>query len=423
MTSKAKKADRRKAPQRRPQSRVPKMLRHSSGQARVILSGKVHYLGVFGSPEAHSRYGQLLREWEKSGRQPIQPALTVVEASYRVRDLIADYKRYLDESGRYRKNGEQTSQRTLIDVALQGFEDFAGDVLVRRVGEATLVQYRDRLEGNDRLTRSGINRKVALIRQAFRWGRQRGHVPRDVWLSLSAVEPLGRAECGSRPGKRPKRAVTQKEVEKVAKHAPAPVAAMLRLQALTSMRPGEACAMRWADIDKDGPVIDGAQYWIYRVSTAKTAHHQETQDDETVYPLGPQAQVLLSAFPKPPAAYIFSPRDAEAERSRTRRQVRKTPVTDYTLKRDAQATRVFAERYSVADYRQAVERACRKAKVQRFTPHEVRHGALTWLANHQSAALAQAAGNHRKITTTAGYVHRDLKLSFAAAAALQGRTG
>lgn len=30
----------------------PGMLRHSTGQARVILGGKVHYLGKFGTPEA-----------------------------------------------------------------------------------------------------------------------------------------------------------------------------------------------------------------------------------------------------------------------------------------------------------------------------------------------------------------------------------
>ena len=41
-----------KAPQKQP--RLPKMGRHSSGQARVTIQGKVHYLGAHGSPEAHA---------------------------------------------------------------------------------------------------------------------------------------------------------------------------------------------------------------------------------------------------------------------------------------------------------------------------------------------------------------------------------
>lgn len=55
--------------------RVPGMLRHSTGQARVILNGKTHYLGLFGSPEAHARYAELIKalggQWEAaSGESP-----------------------------------------------------------------------------------------------------------------------------------------------------------------------------------------------------------------------------------------------------------------------------------------------------------------------------------------------------------------
>jgi hypothetical protein len=38
------------------QPKVPAMRRHSSGQARVTLAGKTHYLGACGSPEAHEHY-------------------------------------------------------------------------------------------------------------------------------------------------------------------------------------------------------------------------------------------------------------------------------------------------------------------------------------------------------------------------------
>src|SRR5262245_60992243 len=72
MTSATKTAQRpaQKAPRGR--SRLPKMGRHSSGQARVTLNGKVHYLGVFGSAEAHARYADLMRQWQDGGRRPLQ---------------------------------------------------------------------------------------------------------------------------------------------------------------------------------------------------------------------------------------------------------------------------------------------------------------------------------------------------------------
>ena len=52
-----------------PTRRIPKLGRHSSGQARVILGGKTYYCGRWGSPEAHARYAELVRAWQQNGEQ------------------------------------------------------------------------------------------------------------------------------------------------------------------------------------------------------------------------------------------------------------------------------------------------------------------------------------------------------------------
>ena len=57
------------------QPKLPKMGRHSSGQARVTLNGKVHYLGAFASPEA--RYAELIQQWPEA----------VAEAGFRSTEL------------------------------------------------------------------------------------------------------------------------------------------------------------------------------------------------------------------------------------------------------------------------------------------------------------------------------------------------
>ncbi len=59
MTDNSKKRRRRRKP--------PGMLKYSSGQARVIVDGVAHYLGKWGTPEAHTRYAEVLKLWEKGG--------------------------------------------------------------------------------------------------------------------------------------------------------------------------------------------------------------------------------------------------------------------------------------------------------------------------------------------------------------------
>ena len=96
--------------------RIPRMLRHSSGQARVILNGKVHYLGVYDSPEAHARYSRIIREWQETGRRPLAKAVTVEEHQFTVSDLFIRYRKKLTNKiewgiqfnarNLYRKNGD-----------------------------------------------------------------------------------------------------------------------------------------------------------------------------------------------------------------------------------------------------------------------------------------------------------------------------
>jgi integrase len=383
--------------------RWPSMTMHSSGQARVRLNGKAHYLGAWGSPEAHERYATLLKQWEANGREPIGPRpITAVEAMLTVSDLSAQYLAWIDGTRRYHKGGKPTSQRRVAGRALSLFEEFAGAVPVRRLNEALLIQWRDRLEAEfPRWTRNTINRTVAHALRMLAWGRARQLVPKDVWADCALVEPLERGACANRPERaRPRRAVSVADVEKVAQHCCNQVAAMMRLQLCTSMRPGDVCAMRWADIDKDGP--NGT--WVYTRDGAKTEHHGHV----TRYLLGTAAQKILEQFPALPTACIFSPAKAMADRHAARKRQRK----------GCGMRRTFNSKWHPVCYRQHVVAACEKAKVQTFTPHELRHAAITHVTNAVGLVAASAAANHRSVAVTAGYVHASTDESVRAAAAL-----
>jgi hypothetical protein len=81
--------------------------------------------------------------------------------------------------------------------------------------------------------------------------------------------------------------------------------------------------------------------------------------------LGPKAHAIVKEFLKPdPNAYLFSPRDAVAERHAERGRTRKTPATPTERARSAKRRAggaKHASRYDRRSYRQAVVRACDKA--------------------------------------------------------------
>src|SRR4051812_33321771 len=93
--------------------------------------------------------------------------------------------------------------------------------------------------------------------------------------------------------------VEPKDVAAVLGHVSEDVAAMIRLQELTGMRPGEVVRMRRERIAMDGEV------WSYKPERHKTEHHNKKR----VIALGPQAQDILRGYVlKRPDGYLFHPR-------------------------------------------------------------------------------------------------------------------
>ncbi len=234
--------------------RDPKMgLHRATGQARVKLSGVEHYCGVYGTAAAAARYAELVNQWRAAGKRPPRDeAVTVVQAVVTVRSLFDLFLAHVDATGRYSKAGAPTGHRLTFEWIRESLTTALGNPPVARLSEASMIAWRDVLERNRKRTRQGINRMVAGALQVLRWGRARRHVPKAVFADCAAIEPLKRGEVGDRPEHgRPRRAVSAEEAEKVATACKSrQVAAMVRLQALCGMRPGEVCGMRWADIDK-----------------------------------------------------------------------------------------------------------------------------------------------------------------------------
>ena len=130
-------------------------------------------------------------------------------------------------------------------------------------------------------------------------------------------------------------------------------------------------------------------------------------------PLGPLAQVVLQSFPKlDPKAPIFSPIDADQEHREEKRRKRKTKVQPSQRARDERRRRNprrnLQPQYDIHAYRRAIVRACNAAKVDRWSPNQLRHAAATRIRREYGLDAARALLGHTSPAVTEVYAELDL---------------
>ena len=72
-------------------AKVPGYLLHkATGQARVVLNGRTHYLGIYGSPESHAHYAEIVKKWrDNDPEETTEKPLTVADAKSCLPVLLA----------------------------------------------------------------------------------------------------------------------------------------------------------------------------------------------------------------------------------------------------------------------------------------------------------------------------------------------
>ena len=240
--------------------------------------------------------------------------------------------------------------------------------------------------------RRTINQNVGRVKRMFRWAVKKELVPRDLYHGLQAVDGLkrGRTEARESEGVKP---VPDAHVEAVLPKVSRQIAAMINLQLLTGMRPGEVVIMRVQDVNRSEPT------WVYRPTTHKNTHRGH---DRNVY-LGPKAQKVVWPFLQgKEAGYLFSPREAEEERNAGKRAGKSKP----SRRRGRKAPR-WREHYDVASYRRAIRRGCELANVEPWSPHRLRHSAATRIRKEFGIEAARVILGHRSAAVTEIYAEID----------------
>jgi len=113
------------------------------------------------------------------------------------------------------------------------------------------------------------------------------------------------------------------------------------------------------------------------------------------------------------SAYLFSPREAEAERHADEHAARQSPMTPSQRRRHERSLRRGrrpgdpGECYTTTTYRRAVARACKKAGVPYWHPHQLRHNFATMVRRQFGLEAARVTLGHQTAAVTELYAERD----------------
>jgi integrase len=417
-------------------------LHKQSGQAIVTLPDGLGgrrdvLLGKYGTQESRKEYVRVLTEWESNGRRPPQSSSA---PSITMNELILAYWRHARRYYGWVKEPTRGDKVSLKD-ALRVVRKLHGHTLARDFGPLALKACRARMIRKN-WARTHVNSQVDRVRRMFRWAAEEELLPGSVYDNLAKVTSLRKGKCDARESERV-RPVCDEVVDATLPFLHPMLRAMVELQRLTGMRPGEVCRLRGMDLEASGPV------WVYRPGSDqgaegehKTAHHGH----ERTILLGPRAQEVVKPWLKTDlTAYLFSPKEAEALRNAVRRQNRKSPMTPSQVARKPRQNpkRPRAGRYRVAAYRLAIYRACDRAfpppaplakredetwkqwrdrltagdrtelrrwrKSHRWHPHQLRHNAGTLLRKEYGIEVAKIVLGHATLNATQVYAERDLE--------------
>jgi len=376
----------------------------------VSLSGQVIYLGLWKSTASKLEYDRRIAEWMAAGRRlPTDPnAITIAEVVVAFRRHAKNY--YKDEDG--------TVSRAVanFDEGLRPLLKLYAKVPAAEFGPLRLKAVRDRLIAAG-YARQNINRHVTRVRHVFKWATENELIPPSVFHGLMAVAGLRAGRSGARESE-PVKPVPVEHVHAVLPFVSRQVAAMIKLQLVTGMRPGEVVLLRGADIDTTGNL------WLYKPAKHKT----KIFGHERLIYFGPRAQEIIKPFLKlDPAAYLFSPADAERERREKLHAARKTPMSCGNKpgsNRVKHPKRKPGNGYDVPAFYRACIHGCDAAnppptdmtdpaelkawrKLHRWHPHQIRHTLATELRKEYGLEGAQVVLGHRSLLATQIYAEKN----------------
>ncbi len=400
----------------RPRLHIPSYRLHKlTGKAVVTVrdpdgTRREVVLGRHGSPESKAEYARICAELRPGG------VLSGAATTLAVSEVILAYWKHAQAY--YRSDdGTPTGEVQAIRYSLKPLRALYGHTPAADFGPKSLAAVRDHMIGLG-WCRMLINRRIGKIKRVFKWAVSQELIPPAVFEGLRTVDGLraGRSAAREKP---PVVAVATEVVEKTLPRLPRTARAIIELMRHTGMRPGEACRLSLAELDRSGAV------WVYRPARHKTRHHGKGRS----IALGPKAQAVLGGhfgeyerhglLPTDPTAPVFdAARDRELRHAEMRAG-RKTKVQPSQVTRKKAHPKKLPKRgYSVSSLGHAVKRATELAGVASWHPNQLRHLVGTEVRKMFGLDAAQAILGHERADVTQVYAELQLDKAAAAAAAM-----
>jgi integrase len=368
--------------------RPPAYLFHKpSGQARVRISGKDHYLGPHGSPESKDRYDDLIAAWRLQSVPDDRHAITID-------DLALAYMEHA--KGHYVKNGKPTSEVCCLRSALRFLIAAAGRTRARDFGPKLLKAVRQNMiEGG--LSRKTINKNVERLRRMYRWGVAEELISASVLVALAAVPGLRAGRSQANEG-RTITAVSQAAIDAIKPYVSPIVWRAVQVQLLSGMRSGEVLSMRGCDLNMAGAI------WEYRPESHKTEHHGRSR----IVFLGPKAQAVIRECLAPSVqARLFEPYTRDSYRREITRACERAFDMPVELRRPERGLSQLPDNQRSIEHKRRMREASAWHAEHCWFPHQLRHTAATLIRREAGIEVAKAVLGHSDLDVTAMYAEAD----------------
>ncbi|MBE7464800.1 MAG: site-specific integrase [Planctomycetes bacterium] len=351
-------------------------------RAFAEFGGRRVYFGEYGTPASKEAYRRALAEWAAGGSLETDTGDGIT-----VGELAVLYFKHCKRT--YQKNGKPTSEVGIRRSMLRIMRRLYKSVPASAFGPKKLKAVRAAMIEKG-WTRNTINGMCSRLRQCFKWAIAEELISPSVLQGLQAVAGLRRGHCDAVEGKG-RKPVRAAHVKAVLPLLPAPVAALVRLQWYTGARAGELVGIRATEINRKGKV------WLYTPASHKTEHHGHARS----IAFGPKAQRVLQPYleSRPIGEPLFSP--VESERARYARC--KTHRRENQKPNETATTRAVGDSYTTCSYRRCIARACKKVGVPVWSPHQLRHSAITRIKQRFGMEAARAFAGHQVHAMTAHY--------------------
>lgn len=392
--------------------KVPGYLKHKpTGQARVRINGRDHYLGRYGSKESKERYDRLIAEYKASGG-----SAAFGKPEPLVQELLLSYVRFAKT---YYGPKELSNMKTVI----RDVQKLYGSTKAKDFGAVEFKAVRAMWLESGRLARNTVNKQAGRMLRIFRWAVAEGAFPPGNVTAMECVAPLMPGRCGNVRETEPVGPVSLETVEATLPHLTPVLQDMVRLQLYTGARPGELVRITPGMVDRSGEI------WEIHFREHKTAHRGRLR----IIPVGPRGQGVLSKYLlRGEDEPCFSPKESEKQRRQAAHEARTTAMNQGNRPGYSKRSRLGrnprtepGDRYTTGSYGRAIEYGCRRAfpppesikgdrekvrdwqRKHHWAPNQLRHRYATDARKLKGLEYAQAGLGHAEVGVTQFYAQVD----------------